>query len=61
VLVVFNAGMQPAQVTLDAGRLGHERYKMTFPAGGNVFAVEDRALRLTLEAQSALVLVGEQA
>jgi hypothetical protein len=45
---------------LDAGQLEHGRYKAVFPAG-NVFAVESQTFNLALEAQSALVLVGEQA
>jgi neopullulanase len=57
-LVVFNAGKQPAQVTLDADQLGHGRYTATFPAGQDVFLVNGPALNLTLAGQSALVLVG---
>lgn len=59
VLVVFNAAKHPAQIRLPALHLQHTGYRSVFPGRGEVYPVENHALDATLEAQTALVLVGE--
>lgn len=59
MLVVFNAGKEPAAVSIPAKQLSYSQYRQVWPAGGVRFPVTDHRLEMKLAGQGARVLVGE--
>ena len=59
VLVLFNAAQSAAQVRVHAAHLPNVCYRAIYPTAGPAYQVEKHTLEVTLEPQSAVVLVAE--